>query len=65
METVISKSGKRRQGPRYIIENRQPKTILDKLPSDWKQIVILTDSGTRRRNGKPAMISKTRHLRDN
>lgn len=64
MEKLISKSGKRRQGHFYTKDAHGPKTILDKTPSEWKQVVIIEDSGTKRTNGKPAMISRTRHRRD-
>lgn len=61
---LISKSGKRRQGHTYLRERGVPKTILDKTPSDWKQIVVLTERGYNRTDGKPAMLSTTMHIRD-
>lgn len=63
MRTTISKSGKPRQGVRYV--RGQGNTMhkeFDGFSGHFKQTVELIDTGEKRK-GKPVYYSQTRHER--
>lgn len=58
--TAISNSGKNRRGYRMVRMNGSNVAVDYFGP--FKMVVEITEAGYKKKNGKPAMISETRHI---
>lgn len=61
-QTTISKSAKDRRGHRMVKMNGVNVPV--EYFGPFKMVVEITEAGYKKKNGKPAMISKTRHTPD-
>lgn len=59
-QTIISRTGKNRRGYRNVILNGH--AIATDYCGPFKMVVERTEAGYKKKNGKPAMMSKTKHL---
>lgn len=62
MTQTISKSTKQRQGVRRFTDRMGTNKEFDRIPRQWKEVVEKTEAGYKKANGKPAIISRTRHI---